>query len=99
MTTTGFDLTAYKTAQQSDWTTTAQGWQQFEPALQRLDQRKNLVTQGAFGQIGEHLRATFPHDQCLKHGSRRYAGQVGGHRRWSIVSSPTGRWGAATSDD
>jgi hypothetical protein len=29
MTTTEFDLAAYKTAQQRDWATTAQGWQQF----------------------------------------------------------------------
>ncbi len=35
MTTTGFDLAAYKTAQQRDWTTTAQGRQQFHAVSHR----------------------------------------------------------------
>jgi hypothetical protein len=45
-----------------------------EPALQCLDQRRNLVAQGAFGQVGEHLGVTFPGDQRLQHRSRRYPG-------------------------
>jgi ubiquinone/menaquinone biosynthesis C-methylase UbiE len=35
MTTTGFDLAAYKTAQQRDWTTAAQGRQQFHAVSER----------------------------------------------------------------
>jgi ubiquinone/menaquinone biosynthesis C-methylase UbiE len=35
MTTTGFDLAAYKTAQQRDWTTAAHCWQQFHAVSER----------------------------------------------------------------
>ena len=53
----------------------------FEHAGQRLSQGAALGTHRTAGQPGQHLRVTFPRDQCGDHVLRRDGGQLAGHRR------------------
>ena len=46
-----------------------------EPALQRVDQLRDLVPQRALRELGERLGVAFPGDQRVQHRPRRRAGQ------------------------
>ena len=51
-----------------------------EPAPEGQTQRRDLLAQHPFGQLGERVRITFPGDEGPQHGPARHPQHVGGHR-------------------